>query len=163
MKKIILSFVFCPALCNAFSQGAKSIYFEIGGPGLASFNFDTRFSKKEDGIGGRIGIGGFSIEEESLIAIPVGLTYLIGKDEKHYFELGGGATYVNYNSDFDTDDGTFETSFGHLTFGYRLQPKNGGFLFRAAIVQIFNKDGFIPYYAGVAFGYKFGGRKIKAE
>jgi hypothetical protein len=107
-------------------------------------------------------IGGFNIDGESLLTVPLGITYLIGKDEKHYFEIGGGFTYVKYKSDFLVDEGTFESNFGHLYFGYRVQPKEGGFLFRAAIVPIFNGDGFIPYYAGVSFGYKFNSNK-KAE
>jgi hypothetical protein len=160
MKKTLLIVILSSLLYPALAQtAAKSIYAELGGPGLASFNFDTRFAKKEDGIGGRIGIGGFNIDGESLLAVPVGLTYLLGKDGKHYFELGGGFTYVKYKSDFYDDSGTFESSFGHLYFGYRVQPKEGGFLFRAAIVPIFNKDGFIPYYAGVSFGYKLNSNK----
>jgi hypothetical protein len=164
MKKLLFGTLFCLAVYSLSAQtAAKSIFFELGGPGLASFNFDSRFSNKEDGIGGRIGVGGFSIDGESLLAIPAGLNYLFGKDGRHYFELGGGITYINYNSDFgfDDDEGTFESSFGHLNFGYRLQPKDGGFLFRAAIVPIFNKHGFLPYYAGVSFGYKFGNGKSK--
>lgn len=82
MKKIILSFVFSLALCSAFSQGAKSIYFELGGPGLASINFDTRFTKTEKGIGGRIGVGGFSIDGTGVVFVPVGVNYLLGKDSK---------------------------------------------------------------------------------
>jgi len=35
--------------------------FELGGPGLASFNFDMRFSPREDGFGGSIGFGGFNV------------------------------------------------------------------------------------------------------
>ena len=163
MKKVLLVILASFALNSTFAQtAAKAIFFELGGPGLASFNFDTRFTKKEDGIGGRIGVGGFKIDGESLLAIPVGLNYLIGKDGRHYFEVGGGASIVSYNSEFFEDgDGTFESTFGYLNFGYRLQPKDGGFLFRAAIVPIFNKDGFLPYYAGISFGYKFGSSRAR--
>src|SRR5688572_17553923 len=72
------------------AQGTKSVYFELGGPGLASFNFDTRFSGRPDGIGGRVGVGGFYIADEGVIFFPIGVNYLIGKDNKHYFEVGGG-------------------------------------------------------------------------
>ena len=136
------------------ARSQAAMYFELGGPGLASFNIDTRFTGRSDGIGGRIGVGGFSINDEGAIFVPVGINYLIGKETKHFFEVGAGFTYVNYSSDI-TDDGIFETSFGHLSFGYRMQPRKNGFLFRAAIVPIFNKHGFLPYYAGVSFGYKF--------
>lgn len=135
---------------------AKAIYVEIGGPGLASVNYDMRFQKKEDGLGFRVGLGGFSIDGESAVFVPLGLTYLLGKDERNYFELGGGVTIVSTSSknSIQSSD-NFATTFGHLYFGYRLQPKNGGFLFRAGITPVFNKDGFIPYYAGISFGYKF--------
>ena len=143
------------------AQAAKSLFFELGGPGLASINFDTRFSKKEDGIGGRIGIGGFSIEGTSAIFVPIGINYLLGKDSKNYFEIGGGVTPTFVSDDFigDDDDGNFSATFGHLLFGYRMQPLNGGFTFRAFISPVFGEGGFIPYYGGVSFGYKFGGSK----
>jgi hypothetical protein len=148
------------------SQSAKSIYFELGGPGLASFNFDTRFSKREDGIGGRIGFGGFSLsstfnngsgstdENATVLFFPLGVNYILGKNNKDYFELGAGVTPV-FASTTSSDD-NFSSTFGHFLFGYRMQPKNGGFTFRAFINPVFGEFGFIPYYGGVSFGYKFG-------
>ena len=165
MKKIIfLLLLFFTFYHSSLAQhAAKAIYFELGGPGLAAINYDTRFSKKEDGLGGRIGFGGFSVDNTGAIFVPAGLNYLIGKDGKHYFELGAGVTFVNTfdNNDdfFDDNDGTFQNTFGHLNFGYRLQPKEGGFFFRAAINPVFGKGFFIPYLPGVAFGYKFGNKQ----
>ena len=53
-----------------------------------------------------------------------------------YAELGGaGIASINYDM--------------------HLQKKEGGFLFRADITPIFGKGYFIPYYAGISFGYKF--------
>ncbi|HVE61013.1 MAG TPA: hypothetical protein VNA26_04295, partial [Chitinophagaceae bacterium] len=143
------------------SQGAKSMYVELGGPGLASINFDTRFNKTEKGIGGRIGIGGFSIktndfgggeERSGVVFLPIGVNYLLGKDSKNYFELGAGVTPVFGGSDSGEN---FSETFGHILFGYRMQPANGGFTFRAFISPVFGSWGFFPYYGGVAFGYKF--------
>jgi hypothetical protein len=171
MKKLLIvaAFLFTFSLSQAqqtvsVQQPARAVFFELGGPGIASFNFDTRFSKKEDGIGGRIGLGGFSIDQVGAVFIPIGINYLIGKDNKHYFELGAGVTPVftfDNNDDAwdDTDDGTFEGTFGHLNFGYRLQPADGGFFFRASINPVFGDGFFIPYYGGVSFGYKFGNKK----
>ena len=162
MKVFITLLVFAFCSHAAFAQSnAKAVFFELGGPGLASINYDMRLSGREDGIGFRAGIGGFSTTDDNdykrtVLLIPVGLNYLLGKDGKNYFEFGGGVTIVSISeSAGSSSDGTFSTSFGHLNFGYRLQPKNGGFLFRAGIVPIFNRYGFIPYYAGVSFGYKF--------
>ena len=141
----------------ANAQSAKSVYFELGGPGVASFNFDTRFSNKEDGVGGRVGIGGFTIKSDGesvgVVFIPIGLNYLLGKDGKNYFEIGGGVTPVIASS--STSGGNFSSTFGHVLFGYRMQPQSGGFTFRAFINPVFGSFGFIPYYGGVSFGYKF--------
>lgn len=153
MKRVLLLIV----IGLSASQLAKAqsvVYFEIGGPGLASFNYDTRFTGRNDGIGGRIGFGGFSIDGEGGIFVPTAINYLIGKETKHFFEVGAGFTYVDY-TDVNGEDGILTSSFGHVSFGYRIQPPTGGFSFRAAIVPIFNKHGFLPYYAGVSFGYKF--------
>ena len=61
MKKlfsIITLSTFVVTLCNA-QTAAKSVYAELGGAGLASINYDMRLQKKEDGIGFRVGVGGF--------------------------------------------------------------------------------------------------------
>lgn len=156
MKKIsILTAFVCVGFLNKSYSQAKSFYFELGGPGLASVNFDTRFTKSEDGIGGRIGVGGFSIDGQSVVFIPIGVNYLLSKDERNYFEFGGGVTPVIEKNNYGGGDSDFSTTFGHLSFGYRLQPKNGGFLFRANIVPVFGSGFFVPYYAGISFGYKF--------
>ena len=154
---MFFSLLFC---LNANAQNAKVAYAELGGPGLVSANFDMRFSQQEDGLGGRIGIGGFSINDTydgkvSLITVPVGLNYLIGKDGKNYFEVGAGYTYINLGSKVESSSSNFESSFGNLTLGYRLAPANGGFMFKAQITPIFNKNLFWPYFGGIGFGYKF--------
>ncbi len=153
MKKLL--FIFTLALASyhvANAQSAQSVYFELGGPGLASFNYDTRFTGREDGIGGRIGVGGYSIDGEGVVFLPIGINYLLGKDSRHYFEIGGGATPIFGDNG---GDGTFSELFGHLVFGYRLQPINGGFTFRVFLCPIFGNGDFVPYYAGLSFGYKF--------
>ena len=147
----ILVLIACSS--TLLAQTGRAVFFELGGPGIASFNFDTRFGPRNDGFGGRIGFGGFSIDDESQLFIPLQLNYLLGQDNKHFFEIGAGATITSSSDDFD--DGIFENTFGHLHFGYRLQPPKGGFMFRAAIIPIFGGGDFIPYYAGVSFGYRF--------
>ncbi len=163
MRKITLLLILFSGLVNVtFGQkAAKAAYAEIGGPGIASANFDTRFQKTEDGLGGRIGIGGFSLGSSadggkiSIITIPVGVNYLIGKDNKNYFELGAGFTYVGAKSSDSFNSDNFSSSFGNITLGYRLAPESGGFFFKAEITPVFGKGFFIPYYGGIGFGYKF--------
>ena len=164
MKKIIVLLLLC--VCFSFvnvtyaQTAAKAAYAEIGGPGLASVNFDTRFAKKEDGFGGRIGIGGFSVgdgvgDHVGIVTIPVGLNYLVGKDHKNYFELGVGFTYVGGKASAGDGSANFNSSFGNITLGYRLAPERGGFFFKAEITPVFGDGFFIPYFAGIGFGYKF--------
>ena len=134
---------------------AKSIYAELFGPGFASINYDTRFTSKEAVIGGRIGFSGFSTGgNETIFFIPVGVNYLLGKDNRHYFEMGAGATLMTASQSIFIDNRS-SSAFGFMQFGYRMQPKNGGFTFRANITPIFGRGFFIPYYFGISFGYKF--------
>jgi hypothetical protein len=162
MKQFLFSLVLIITIHSAFGQ-AKAVFFELGGPGLASINYDMRFAKAENGIGGRVGIGGFSLgfnesntsARSTVIFVPVGLNYLIGKDTKNYFELGAGVTPVFTSATVNNDSENFSSTFGHVNFGYRLQPQNSGFTFRAFITPVFGKFGFFPYYGGVSFGYKF--------
>ena len=167
MKKLFLAIIsFAFFITSNAQKGntdatspAKAIYFELGGPGVASFNYDMRFTKSEKGIGGRIGIGGFSIgssgERTTAIFIPIGINYIASKDERNYFEVGGGVTPVIINDNTSGSSDNFRSTFGHLSIGYRLQPREGGFFFRAAITPVFGKNFFWPYYGGIAFGYKF--------
>jgi hypothetical protein len=160
MKKYVVSVVaILLATSSSKAQNAKAVFVELGGAGLASINYDMRFTKKESGIGGRIGIGGFSLgpkdNKTTAIFIPVGLNYIVGKDERHYFEFGGGITSVILSDNFAGGSEKFKSTFGYVDIGFRLQPKEGGVFFRAAITPIFNKDFFWPYYGSVSFGYKF--------
>src|ERR1043165_6259227 len=112
MKKILFLFGIALLMNKIVSAQAKSVYFELGGPGLASINFDTRFNKGEAGIGGRIGVGGFSVDQETVVFVPIGINYLLGKDNKNYFEIGGGVTPVLTNIKNSSGD-NFTSTFGH--------------------------------------------------
>jgi hypothetical protein len=139
---------------------AQSIYVELLGPGITlSANYDTRFTNHRDGIGGRVGVGYYS-SGGSIFSLPVQVNYLLGKNGK-YFEVGGGATYVSTANGYTDDiissnyyNSGSSTVFGTLTFGYRSQPIDGGFNFRANIGPIFNSHNFVPFF-GISFGYTF--------
>jgi len=150
MKKLVL--IFTLAFATYDMASGQVFYFELGGPGIASFNLDTRFSSGPGGLGARVGVGGYSVDGTGQVYLPIGINYLIGEDTKHFFEVGAGVTPV-FGDDFE--DGIFTQTFGHILFGYRLQPADGGFSFRAFLSPIFSSGYFIPYYGGVSFGYKF--------
>lgn len=160
MNQSLIIFTFFLLFTIKSEAQSKVVYAEIGGPGIASANFDIRFTKNENGLGGRIGVGGFSLGSNDngkigIFTVPVGLNYLLGKDGKNYFELGAGFTYIGGSSKDDFSSETFSSSFGNLTFGYRLAPEKGGFTFKAQITPVFGNGFFVPYYAGLGFGYKF--------
>lgn len=143
----------------------QNVYVELAGQGLIlTANYDTRFSNKRNGIGGRIGIGYIADSGDHITTIPIGLNYLLGKG-RNFFEVGLGATYFgtsSRNNDFlfsnSSGDSSVNTVIGTMSFSYRLQPIDSGFSLRAGITPVFNGDGFIPYYAGLSLGYTFSGK-----
>ncbi|MFA6946694.1 MAG: hypothetical protein WC220_12420 [Pedobacter sp.] len=162
--------ILCFLLINGFAKGqkarpassgvekpAQNIFVELGGQGLLfTANYDTRFSNRRDGLGGRVGIGYVAINGDNATTVPLSLNYLLGKG-KHFFEMGLGATLLatggNDNSIlFDENNSNI---IGTMSFSYRLQPADGGFSLRAGLTPVFNKVFFIPYYAGISLGYSF--------
>jgi hypothetical protein len=136
---------------------AQNVFVEIGGQGLLfTANYDTRFSNKRSGLGGRAGIGYMSLDGENVTTIPVSLNYLLGNGN-HFFEIGLGATFIGSSDDTPIlfTDNSEGKVMGTMSFSYRLQPANSGFSFRAGLTPIFNSRNFIPYYAGLSLGYSF--------
>ncbi len=136
------------------TANGSQLYFELGGAGIIySFNYDGRFSKYENGLGFRVGVGGASVDGDGYFALPVQINYLLGSKGK-YFEVGGGVTYAPGLDLF----GNGANSYGTLTFGFRKQPVGKkGFTFRAAFTPIigFNGGGSFLPFAGISWGYKF--------
>ncbi len=154
MKRVLISFLFVLSLLSGlYSQAKQSVYAELLGNGLIfSFNYDTRFQGKPDGFGGRIGLGYAGSDNEGIVLIPFQLNWLLGKNGR-YFEIGAGATFASGSSDiFDEDFGKF---IGTMTFGYRRQPIDGGFMWKIAITPIIAEGVFWPYFGGLSLGYAF--------
>lgn len=172
----ILLLSFCTLFNSAKAQSdttkrAQNVYLELLGPGLTfSANYDARFSKRQDGLGGRVGLGYASDNDFSILSIPLQVNYLLGRKGK-YLELGLGATFASYsgedsfsflgkNSIYTYNNSSSSrhrqsTVLGTTTVGYRSQPVNGGFNFRASINPVFNSGGFNPFFFGLSFGYTF--------
>jgi hypothetical protein len=141
------------------SAHASQAYLELfGAGGAASLNYDARFSKKENGLGYRVGIGGEFFYSSNLgtstsVAIPFGINYLFGKT-KHYFELGAGGT------PFFGDEMSYPKNYfgANLSAGYRLTPfQKKGVSFRAGYMQwimFANGTDFTPYLY-ISVGYRF--------
>ncbi|MBK9106950.1 MAG: hypothetical protein IPM92_00850 [Saprospiraceae bacterium] len=152
-KKFIYLFALVFTLNMGYSQSNQSVYAELLGNGLIfSFNYDTRFTAKPTGIGGRAGLGYIGKGDNGAVLIPFQLNWLLGKNGK-YFELGLGATYVGGTEEFFEED--IDHFVGTMTFGYRRQPEDGGFMWKAAITPVLADGFFWPYYVGFSLGYAF--------
>jgi len=161
INPLIKRFAFAALLLTSFFKpchaqvAAQNVFVEIGGPGLLlSANYDTRLTAQRGGIGIRAGLGYLSVDDVSLLTVPLQLNYLLGQD-KQYFEVGLGGTYVNLTASsdnflFGNAPGQF---IGTATFGYRYQPLNSGFSFRANIDPVFDAHNFYPFWFGLSFGY----------
>ena len=135
---------------------AQGVFLEVGGASLViGINYDTRFSNRRNGLGMRLGVGYFGLEDNNLITIPVMLNYLIGK-RKNFLELGLGATYVSAKFDFLglSNKEEYEKIMAISVVGYRYQPLNTGFMFRVGIAPIFRNE-VLPAYPYISFGYTF--------
>lgn len=138
----------------------NTVFGELGGSSfLVSINFDKRFSKSPEGFGVRVGAGYMAWQDTKIYNFPILVNYLTGKNGK-YFELGIGPTigYAQERQEPMDPDLSFEpylTLYGSINIGYRYQPVNGGFNFRAGISPILNFDNVIPFWPYLSFGYSF--------
>jgi hypothetical protein len=151
-----------PSFGQEEKEGSNhGVFFEFFGNGVFnSMNYDTRFSKKVDGLGGRVGFGYAPVGGDHYFSFPFLVNYLLGKNG-NYFEIGAGAN--NLVANYTLGGGVFDPPkiaewegwSGSLSLGYRYQPVEGGFLFRAGITPMFRKDKFMPFWPQVSFGYAF--------
>ncbi len=154
------------------SKPRQNVYVELGGNGLAfSGVYETRLRKSADGIGVKLGLGGYTNDYEKVITVPVGLNWLLTKDNKHFFEMGLGATFLHFdNKDYwgwpapqdpyplniaGLNVTAKNSVVGNFTMGYRRQPADGGIMWGVAVTPHLNNNGFWPVWFGVKFGYSF--------
>jgi hypothetical protein len=138
---------------------AKAVFAEIGGTGgFLSLNYDTRLTRSNKGLGLRVGVGTITDLNSFGLTVPFGLNYLAG-EKSHFFEAALGATFFSFSE--QNQDSWF--SFTKLKFlapyvwlGYRYQPADKRFFFRAGFNQFFagGLKGFVAGpFPGLSFGY----------
>jgi hypothetical protein len=143
------------------SKPVKALFAELGGPGgIPSLNFDTRLTKSAKGWGLRIGIGSLNDQDGEGFGIPLSFNYLAGK-RSHFLEMAAGAGLYhfdesNQSSLFDFPEENSVVPF--VWFGYRYQPVEKRFFFRAGFNQFLRRGtGAIMNFPfpGLSFGYSF--------
>ena len=151
------------------SAHATQFQLEFAGPGIfSSLNIDSRFLKRENGPGFRLGIGitplGMLKDQcntGSLNSFPIGINYLVGKN-KHLFELAGGIVFSfmsgtkrycsNMGKHFFSEK---TTNYWFTSIGYRYQPLHKkGFTYRLFVSPLFQKNFPVKLWSGAGIGYK---------
>lgn len=154
------------------TKPSKIVFVEFGGNSVfTSINLDTRLSKQLNGLGVRVGVGYFALNNHKVVSFPIGINLLTGKNN-HFFELGINLTLVSTKLKSNTTftgviqqaklgqivfiDGETQVVFG-LPFGYRYQPPNKSFNFRLGVDPLVSKrtDGNLvtAVSAHISFGY----------
>lgn len=157
---------FCLVIGVAFSISASSqnrtsaVFFEFpGNGGLASLNYDLRFSKSNSGFGGRIGIGAGWISSASwfgefIPTLPLAVNYLTGQGS-HHLEASAGVTFGGKK--FEPKGGTGSEQPSSAFFipglGYRYQPADKGFSFRLFVAPFIGKQ--TQFWGGLSIGACF--------
>lgn len=171
--KILVVFLTLQVKAQLETPGSfrKAIFIEAFGQGLqASVNYNMRLMLgAQDGIGFRVGVGGIFTctanadagnEMKGVLAFPIGLNYLMGKN-KSSFEAGLGLTphYADTVIDSPTNPEIIEENGwganGYLNVGYRFQPPDNGFMFRLNWTPVISSTGFLAQNFGVSAGYSF--------
>ncbi len=168
MKKYFCVLICLYFLCSAvnlqaqkvFERRGQAIYIELLGSGFAySLNYESRFSQKTGGLGGRIGVSYVG----DWFALPVNVNYLLSKKkEKHFLEIGAGFTYFKYKEPILYGGKMIDSqTMPALTFMYRYHPRYGKFSFRFGMTPLYGylNEGdtdkvFFPLF-GVSLGKVF--------
>jgi hypothetical protein len=165
MRKLcsLLLFIFFLSI-QSFSQkipgepsaNASNIFLEIAGnAGVFSLNYDTRLSKKNNGLGIRAGLGFGAnpghLFPEPIFTIPLAINYLIGPGPD-YLEAGAGVTIgeSNFNGRYHNQG---SSTYFVPSVGYRRQPPGKGFTFRVFVSPFIATE--MRFSAGASFGLRF--------
>ncbi|MDH3650441.1 MAG: hypothetical protein OEQ53_12215 [Saprospiraceae bacterium] len=148
-----LILLFCISMTTSAvqAQAKNAFYVELLGNGLLfSANYDLRISQDRK-WGARAGIGYIgSIDDGGVVTIPLMANHLLGKDGK-YFEVGAGITYLSATADFFDDN--VSDIVGTLSFMYRSQPIDSGFMWKIGLTPVLASGVFVPWWPGIAIGY----------
>jgi hypothetical protein len=142
-----------PAPASEPERAAKNaIYLELFGPAVFySLNYERVFGQ----VAGRVGLGFFDTGSSNYkwFAVPLTATYLGIGSKTHMFEIGGGIVihYFDNSVSWGVISSQYKDAMvlGALVCGYRFQPPNGGFFFRAGVSPVFGSTGgpsaFLPW------------------
>jgi hypothetical protein len=153
LSSIFSTSVFCQNDIRWTSSHAPNIFIEAGGNGgLASVNFDMRFSQNYNGLGARIGVGAAYVSDAHVFfrgttTFPIAINYLFGSGP-HFLEVGAGLTIGQDPFPFAGNKSYFVPNLG-----YRFQAVKKGLLFRGVVSPFIGTK--VRFGAGVSLGLVF--------
>jgi hypothetical protein len=141
------------AAAQSYYQKENTIYAEFfGWGGEGSVNFEKLIGER---VGIRAGVGFTGLVFAKGLAVPFGVSYLLGSD-RNFLELGVGGSYIDFD-EADSDKAFYNVKEDQVvvtgSIGYRFIG-HYGFSYRLAFTPAITKDGFEPM-GGAAFGYSF--------
>ena len=181
---LVISMSSVVSLCHAQGSGSvgvarqkplnddapNAIYLELGGNALAySINYDRFVSQDASirvgfeywGINGAVSVDGpdGAPVSASLVVVPATLNYFLASHNgrtvgSSKLELGAGIVYMHLGVAFGGIKGAGDAIGGTATLGYRYQPYDGGFVFRAGVTPIFVFN-IIQVWGGISAGVAF--------
>lgn len=143
----------------------QSAFLELAGPGVVySVNYDSRWRKSGNGIGGRVGVSYFQGADVRIFTLPLMINYLLGSSG-NYLDVGAGATFVasSYQSsgcscvypEFLILQDYGNSVMPTFNLGYRREPADGGLTFRIGVSPVLTKHRFVPWWPYLGVGYAF--------
>ncbi len=145
----------------------NAVYFELGGNAiLYSLNYDRRLNDTWTGRAGLMAASVSATDERTgeranatIAIMPVMINALLGRGT-HRLELGVGPLFAIGGGELDDPElgDVEEFSAAGLagvtsTIGYRRQPADGGFVFRASLNPFYS--GSAQIWAGLSVGWSF--------
>ena len=135
----------------------NAVYLELGGQGIFyTVNYEHRFAKF---FACRAGFTHFTLtdfffSDLTITAFPLMAVFLMGGTD-HFFEIGAGVIPTIAESGFRWIPASSTMGIvGTAHLGYRYQPADGGFMFRASVPVFVTENG-AGAWGGVSFGYAF--------
>lgn len=135
----------------------NALFLELGGPAvLYSVNYDRRLG---DFFSLRVGASYLGINAGSTrataVLVPITFHVLVGGRSWSHFEIGAGAMPAFGSVTTSSKSGASAAGVAGVgVVGYRLQPPDGGFFFRANL-NVLVADGMALPWPGLSFGATF--------
>lgn len=153
IKILILISLFAGAV-SLNAQNKNNLFIEAGGSAIVySINYDRLITDNLSIRGGLSYLKGTFFFDYSFTLFPVSVNYLVGSGDSK-LELGAGVTFYSGELKLFGLSGSKDDFLGNFIIGYRYQPSDGGFIFRAAFTPIYSQNG-IHAWGGLSIGTAF--------